>query len=214
MRGGSGSQRAEEHRLEVRPARESLSFGVPTTDDALGRDLEVVAEARLGKALAPDRLPALREPIRGSHRASRASHPCRLPLQVGGADETPRDVFERGAAKTAKSRLAQREPAAAACPPKRRSRSGWRFATRSSASRRCRPRIERPEPLISPAFPRAKAITGRWNRSFSRDATMPITPWCHSGLKGRSRTRLPRSRVASERARIPACRLRSRGARG
>ena len=54
------------------------------------------------------------------------------------------------------------------------------LATRSSASRKWKPSIERPEPLSSPPPPRANTIAGRWNRSLRRDATMPTTPWCHS----------------------------------
>jgi len=50
------------------------------------------------------------------------------------------------------------------------------FATRSMASRRCSARMERPEPLSSPFWPRAKVTTGRWKRSFKREARMPITP--------------------------------------
>ena len=52
------------------------------------------------------------------------------------------------------------QPAAMAWPPKRSSTPGWRLATRSSASRRWKPAIERPEPLSGPSAPRAKTKVG------------------------------------------------------
>ena len=39
--------------------------------------------------------------------------------------------------------------------------------------------IERPEPVHS-SSPPAMSTIGRWKRSTSRDATIPITPRCHS----------------------------------
>jgi hypothetical protein len=76
-------------------------------------------------------------------------------------------------------------PAAIACPPNFKIKSGWCLLSKSSASRRCKPAIERPEPLSKPcpsiaSLASAKAITGRWKRSLMRDAKMPITPWCQS----------------------------------
>jgi hypothetical protein len=80
-----------------------------------------------------------------------------------------------------------------AWPPKRSIRSGCRLVTRSSASRRCRPGIERPEPLSSPVVASGKGDGGRWNFSLMRPARMPITPWCHSGSNSTRLARLPGS---------------------
>ena len=61
---------------------------------------------------------------------------------------------------------------------------GSRLETISRASLRWKPVSERPEPRnSSPVTPSAgaKTIAGRLKRSFKREATMPTTPWCHSG---------------------------------
>ncbi len=73
------------------------------------------------------------------------------------------------------------KPAAMACPPNFWIRSGWRLETISRASRICKVLIERPEPLSKPLPAFANAMTGRWWRSLTREAKMPITPWCQSG---------------------------------
>src|SRR6266699_4490094 len=93
-------------------------------------------------------------------------------------ESSSRATASKLCAKRAKSSGRSVRPAAAACPPKRRSRCGSRFATRSSASRRCKPAIERPEPRISSGPAGAKAKVGRWWRSLTRPARMPTTPWC------------------------------------
>ncbi|MNR22361.1 hypothetical protein D3C85_1393090 [compost metagenome] len=84
--------------------------------------------------------------------------------------------------KVSKSAERTVSPAAIACPPNFTSKPGCRFDTRSSASRRWNPGIERPEPLICSSSPGAKVMVGRWNFSFSREATMPMTPWCQVSL--------------------------------
>ena len=96
--------------------------------------------------------------------------------------------------KTSKSAWRIVSPAAMACPPNFWMREGLRFETRSSASRKWNPVIERPDPRkrASPLDPSAgaKIIAGRLKRSFKRDATIPTTPWCqlafHKQSAGRS----------------------------
>ena len=71
------------------------------------------------------------------------------------------------------------KPAAAACPPKWLTKCGCCSAIISMASRICTPSIDLAEPLIwIPSSSAANTILGRWNCSFKRPATIPITPWC------------------------------------
>ncbi len=64
-------------------------------------------------------------------------------------------------------------PAAARWPPKRSRCS----AQAARPLWRSKSEIERPDPFQPSAAP-ATSTTGRWNRSTSREATMPITPSC------------------------------------
>src|SRR3989338_7429062 len=82
---------------------------------------------------------------------------CAKSLALSSSLET----CSKAAAKSAKSVSAMLRPAAAAWPPNFLIKAGWRLLIRSSASRRCSPAMERPEPLISPSLARAKAIAGR-----------------------------------------------------
>ena len=61
----------------------------------------------------------------------------------------------------------------------------------STAAPRSTPEIERPEPLPSPSSPKAMTMAGRRSRSFSRPATMPITPGCQPGAATMATARLP-----------------------
>ena len=115
-----------------------------------------------------------------------------------GASCSPRDALERlGEAR--QRRLVDRQSGGERMAAERGgSAPGSRLLTRSSASRRWKPAIERPEPLSSPSLPRAKTIAARWKRSLSRDATMPTTPWCHVGPKQAQRVaRRPRRATAT-----------------
>ena len=60
---------------------------------------------------------------------------------------TVRSALSNRATPASGSVASSVQPAAIAWPPKRSSRPGWRLATRSSASRRWKPGIDRPEPL-------------------------------------------------------------------
>jgi hypothetical protein len=96
--------------------------------------------------------------------------------------------------------------------------AGVALATRSSASRRWKPGIERPEPLSGRPAPRAKTKVGRCSRSFRRPATMPTTPFVEaSGSNSASAGgRLAGRAAALQQWPRPAraCRPRPRGARG
>ena len=89
----------------------------------------------------------------------------------------PAACSAKASAKASTFSGAIESPAAARCPPQRPSRC----EQAPSAPWRSKAETERPEPTqSSPGSPPAMRTTGRWKRSTSRDATIPITPRCHS----------------------------------
>ena len=105
------------------------------------------------------------------------------------------------AAKRGTSSRASWQPAAMAWPPKRATRSGSRFTSRSSTSRRCTPGTERPEPLSRPSAPRANTKVGRCSASFTRPARMPTTPsWKASSNSASAAGASPAGRAAAKSA--------------
>ena len=97
-------------------------------------------------------------------------------------------------------------PAAIAWPPPATSRP-CSFAA-STAAPRSTPVIERPEPLPTPSSSSAMTIAGRPSFSFSRPATMPITPGCQPAP---ATTATARAAGARQPRRLPARPPRSRG---
>jgi hypothetical protein len=145
--------------------------------DALADDAEFVAEHGRREALAPDLAVHQFDELRSCSRRLPAGRPSRSRAPAAAASATRGRRLRRPAnASKASARIVR--PAAIAWPPNLSIRLGARFDTRSSASRRWKPGIERPEPLIQPSAPGANVIVGRKNFSFRREATMPITPWC------------------------------------
>ena len=98
------------------------------------------------------------------------------------------------ASNFSKSLLRIVKPAAIAWPPNFRIRSGSRLETISKASRKWKPVNDLPDPRnSSPVLPSAgaKTIAGRLKRSLRREATIPTTPWCHSGFQRQILVRWP-----------------------
>jgi hypothetical protein len=135
-------------------------------DGTLVFNAELALEAGLGKTLTPN----LVARVWASSRvcSSRTSSPSVSIRRVRSAGEQfagdglegAAEILEPGfGAQTRRCRMAPiwRSGRDYACP-------------RISASRRCRPRMARPEPLSSPVLPRANAMTGRWYRSLRREA--------------------------------------------
>ena len=145
------------------------------------RTSKVSSKVGGGQSLAPDPLAQAAAPGRRSssprrERAvalDRAREIRRRELLVG-------DFLERFA-KRRQRLLAQRQPGgervaaeAARCVPGALRHEVERVAQVESGDRP-------PEPRSSPLAARANTTAGRWKRSLSRAATMPTTPWCHSG---------------------------------
>ncbi len=88
---------------------------------------------------------------------------------------------------------------------------GWRRSIRSSASRRCSPAIDRPEPLSRPLSSAAKTMVGRWCWSLMRPASRPTMPACQPGsnrqMLAPSATARPASAASASRC-MSACRSR------
>ncbi len=200
-----------------RVALAQVQLEVLFLEDALVLDPEVVVEQRrLG---SPG--PRSRSPAGGRSRGCRelsSSAPSVSSVRVRSAGSI------RSSHHLPKSLLEARQVVFAdgeRRPPWRGRRSvaagpGACLVTRSSASRRCRPGMERPEPLSARRrCPGAKAMVGRWNFSLMRPARMPITPWCQFGFEHGQAGAGCRGRCGRARSRpLPACRPRWRGVRG
>src|SRR5712691_6734236 len=177
---GRGSSALKRIASRVRPPRASLSFRCFSPTTRWPRTSNSSQNSGCGKPWP--QICSSRSWARPRSRYAVSSDPSVSTVRPSCAgDSHSRATASKSSAKRAKSSACSVRPAAAACPPKRSSSPGARLATRSSASRRCRPAIERPEPLISPGAPCANAKVGRWWRSLTRPARIPITPWCHDG---------------------------------
>ena len=133
------------------PAWRSAQLQVLLADQPLLQHLHLVAEQRRLEALAPDLGVEHARPSAALNHSS-ASGPSVRSVRVSVAASQPlaRHLAQRGVEGRAAAASASVQPAAIAWPPKRSSSPGWRLLTRSSASRRWKPGIERPEPLSTP----------------------------------------------------------------
>ena len=185
-------------------------------DHALLRDLELVAEARRRKTLAPDLARrAARAVSSVRSRGSSAPSVSMTRSRSAGVSERAHRLLERRA-EAVEIGLAQRQTrrrrVTAELEHQARDRA-WRpgRARRAGAA----PGIERPEPLISPSLPRAKAIDRPVKALLDArgdDADHALVP---AGIEEAEAAGVVRRHaVRAPRARLPACRLRSRGARG
>ena len=173
----------QDRRRSARRRRRSASRECRPPTMRWSRDGEDVVEDRRRKALAPDFAPqrVARARASSSPGASGAVRFERAP-QLRGRELLAGDGLERRARSAGRSGSASVSPAAYAWPPKRDDAGPARAwprdrARRADGSRRSSGRSR----AARRRLPRANTIAGRWKRSFSREATMPTTPWCHSG---------------------------------
>jgi hypothetical protein len=144
---------AEPDAVDRLPLVPQLQRQVLLAHQPLRHHLHLLAEGRRREALAPHLLVQRVDQVGGGTRA-RAGRRCAAGAAAWRRPAIPAPPAP-APARTRRGALATVQPAAIAWPPKRSSTPGWRLATRSSASRRWKPGIERPEPLSSCSLPGA-----------------------------------------------------------
>ena len=178
MRVGQRRRRAQKHGFERRrPSRARLQLEMALADDALvARPSNSSSKRGAGKPWPQTCRSSIARGVERAVLRGKRAVGFDDALEVGRRQQLAHGLFECRA-KALESAFAQRQAGGGGVAAEAQDQSGMRAWRRDRAHRAgAAPRIERPEPLISPSLPRAKAMTGRWKRSFRREATMPITP--------------------------------------